>query len=345
MVKEKLCGAGVSLLPGSTSGRILPEEGDVKEEKGYDQQKVGNTGAINDGFNVVHGSSSQILSATTPNHPAERLPNNPEITERLAGVRWVPFARPAYAAGPGAGGCRWSGLIQKIVNIVNKAVESPVVSIVEGTGGGGVLNVEAALENAMGELETYFKLDDQPVTGLEKRAQADASLFGGAFGAGESHEKNNDGKEHHEDAEEQIGDGKSIVHNSSPFLASIAIPLGMSTDVNTGATTPIAKNTLPALSNIFDNRLNWPVVNTGSLQMYSTPNDSIGFHDITYGFIRKAYAADGPIAGLVAESQQGLPGVMDVFNTIGLSKITGLTRRESCWSEAIASPSRMTLLA
>ncbi|HCM67645.1 MAG TPA: hypothetical protein DIS62_01405 [Candidatus Kerfeldbacteria bacterium] len=284
MVKEKLCGAGVSLLPGSTSGRILPEEGDIKEEKGYDQQKVGNTGAINDGFNVVHGSSSQILSATTPNHPAERLPNNPEITERLAGVRWVPFARPAYAAGPGAGGCRWSGLIQKIVNIVNKAVESPVVSIVEGTGGGGVLNVEAALENAMGELETYFKLDDQPVTGLEKRAQADASLFGGAFGAGESHEKNNDGKEHHEDAEEQIGDGKSIVHNSSPY-------------------------------------------------------DSIGFHDITYGFIRKAYAADGPIAGLVAESQQGLPGVMDVFNTIGLSKITGLTRRESCWSEAIASPS------
>ncbi|MBI3956145.1 hypothetical protein HY339_02720 [Candidatus Gottesmanbacteria bacterium] len=80
----------------------------------------------------------------------------------------------------------------------------------------------------------------------------------------------------------------------------------MSTPPIIGDNTKIAKNTFPALSNILDSRPNWDVVNTGSFQMYSTPNDSIGFDDITYGFVRKAYAADGTVLG--SSTGKGGPG-------------------------------------
>ena len=138
-----------------------------------------------------------------------------------------------------------------------------------------------------------------------------------ALWARESHKDGHYAKQHDENTEEKIRYGKGVVHGSSPFLArkrlminddmaspppaSIASQFGLSNEENTGATTPIAKNTFPALSKILESRLIWPTVNTGSFQMYRTPNDSIASYSTTipqnmstdFSLIPRVFAAGG----------------------------------------------------
>lgn len=107
---------------------------------------------------------------------------------------------------------------------------------------------------------------------------ADRSVLGGLFGTGDGQNSNQDRQEKNDDHGKKISDVK--IH-SSDFLASatlsnhnpivVAIPnsitsqLRMSTPppIN-GATTLIAKNTFPALSQMLASRSNWEGVNTGS---------------------------------------------------------------------------------
>ncbi|MEK7166733.1 MAG: hypothetical protein AAB874_08050, partial [Patescibacteria group bacterium] len=146
------------------------------------------------------------------------------------------------------------------------------------------------------------------------------SLLSRLFGAGEGHEENNDSKQHHKYSEQQVSDIKSFVHKFDPFLAnirltdqqvtvdttptSIANQSGLSTKVKSGAATPIAKNTLPALSNILDNRFSWVSVKMGSRQTYNTPdnlsiskynnrNNLFQSKNWILPFISQVYAADG----------------------------------------------------
>lgn len=172
------------------------------------------------------------------------------------------------------------------------------------------------------------KLNDSCGTGFvpgRSRIMADGSLlFGVPFGSGSGHEEDNDGKEHHEYTKKQIRNGESVVHRDNPFFdkdrlnvqhpsvasipVSIAIQSILSTELlNNGVNTPTARNTFPALSKILDNRANWSAVNTGSFQMYRTPNDSITSERITqdnppsinFSFLPIAYAGDtnAPIGG------------------------------------------------
>lgn len=104
------------------------------------------------------------------------------------------------------------------------------------------------------------------------------SAFGIPFRAGESHEENNDQSQHEKNGIEQIRDSEGIIHRDT-FSAnnklalqqmsvaviptSIAATSGLSTEVKSGVTTPTAKNTVPALSQILESRSNWDRVNTG----------------------------------------------------------------------------------
>lgn len=91
----------------------------------------------------------------------------------------------------------------------------------------------------------------------------------------------------------------------------------MSMPVMIGDTTSIAKNTFPALSNMFDTRSNWLEVSTGAFgamkmipDAFITSNDSITTNVVStnlsllpppfasgFGVARRVYAAGGQPAG------------------------------------------------
>lgn len=121
-----------------------------------------------------------------------------------------------------------------------------------------------------------------------------------------------DGNRQGEDGHNQRGEKKSdrlLVQMTTP--PNITFQSGLST-LMIGETTDTAKNTVPALSKILDNRENWSAVNTGFRWMYITPESFIDTNDSMrsrysstnlsllpppfasgFGVARRVYAADG----------------------------------------------------
>lgn len=120
------------------------------------------------------------------------------------------------------------------------------------------------------------------IAGLDALATILGFLVSGALGARESKDGNCQRKYTDDQGSQQKCNSKRI-HIQLLFFASnmlkdhdasvrnvpttITNQFGLSTLPINGEITMTARNTLPALSNMFDNRLNWLGVKTGSFQI------------------------------------------------------------------------------